>query len=46
MGSSGTGVNLRSTASEPFGTTFSSIERDEGLDGTAIDLSGTAIGSS
>jgi len=44
MSSSGTAIDLRSTASEPFGTTCSSIESDESLNGTAINPSGTVIG--
>ena len=45
VGSSGTAVDARSMESGPVGTTFSSIESDEGLNGTAIHISGRVVGT-
>jgi len=45
IGSSGTAVDQRSMAQESFGTTFSSSESDEGLDGTGLHSRGTVIDS-
>ena len=45
INSSGTAIDVRSMASEPFGTTFSSSESDEGLNETGMHPSGTVIGS-
>jgi hypothetical protein len=45
IGSCGTAVDLRSMAQELVGTSFSSSESDEGLNGTALHSSGTVIDS-